>query len=44
MNVAIRLPLITEMGVLRKGGGLRGLRPRVVILGAGFAGWLRRGP
>jgi NADH dehydrogenase len=38
MNVAIRLPLTTEMGVLRKGRGLRGLRPRVVILGAGFAG------
>src|SRR6201997_3617003 len=38
MNVAIRPPLTTEMGVLRKGAGLRGLRRRIVILGAGFAG------
>jgi NADH:ubiquinone reductase (H+-translocating) len=36
MNVAVRPPITAGMGVLRKGG--RGLRQRVVILGAGFAG------
>ena len=38
MNVAIRVPLGSEIGELGKGGPGQGLRRRVVILGAGFAG------